>query len=230
MHADFWLESWDVGGTKTSFHRKDIHPYARTYTPPSFLKGKRALMPLCGKDTTLVWFREHAAHVVGIELAQKAIHQFFEEQDLSYTKTEDGRYESDGLTIINRDIFSLSPDDVGPIDFVYDRAALVALPEDMRVRYRQKIDEFMAIGSQCLVITLEYAPPIGPTPPFSITPGEINTYYRENYMIDHVEEPLLPEHRMVAKFNLNYLVEHGFMLTKVRNCSETDLSQISQAA
>lgn len=214
MKIAFWLDSWKVGGTKTSFHRKDIHPYAKTYAPLDFLKDKRVLVPLCGKDTTLMWFREHATHVVGIELAETAVHQFFEEQNLPYRKTVDQRYEADRLTIVNRDIFSLSTADVGPIDFVYDRAALVALPEDMRARYRQKIDEFMPVGAKCLVITLEYAPSLGPTPPFSITPDEINHYYRQNYLIDHVEQPELPEHRMVQKFGLSFLKEHGFMLTK----------------
>ena len=220
MQAEFWLESWELGGSKTSFHRKDVHPYATTYAPAEFLKGKRVLVPLCGKDNVLMWFREYADHVIGIELAEKAIQQFFQAQNLPYYKTADQRYEAERLTIFNRDIFELQPADLGSIDFVYDRAALVALPEYMRQRYRYKIDEFMSVGSQCLVITLEYAPSLGETPPFSITPEEIDRYYQHNYAIKHVEQPELPEHPMVRKFGLNFLKEHAFMLTKVRDRSK----------
>ncbi len=27
MQPEFWQKSWQEGGTKTSFHRRDIHPY-----------------------------------------------------------------------------------------------------------------------------------------------------------------------------------------------------------
>jgi thiopurine S-methyltransferase len=75
----------------------------------------------------------------------------------------------------------------------------------------------MTIGSQALVITLEYAPFEIPTPPFSITPAEIDDYYREHYAIAHIERPTLPEHPMVRKMGLDFLIEHGFFLTKLRD-------------
>ena len=226
MHPEFWLESWKLGGSKTSFHRSDVHPYVRAYTPGYFLRGQRVLVPLCGKDNALMWFRDRfiprqsrerdrAAHVIGIELAEEAIKQFFQEQNLPYRQTADGRYEAEGLTIFNRNIFELTPAEIGKVDFVYDRAALVALPEDLRQRYRQKIDQFMSVGSKCLLITLEFQPYLGETPPFSITPEEVHSYYSDRYMIDHIEQPELPEHRMVQKFNLDFLKEHGFLLTKI---------------
>ena len=74
----------------------------------------------------------------------------------------------------------------------------------------------MPIGSQSLVITLEYAPFLTPTPPFSIAPKEIDCYYRDGYAIDHVEKPELPEHPMVRKMGLSFLKEHGFILRKIR--------------
>lgn len=228
MQAEFWLESWDIGGSKTSFHRKDVHPYVEAYAPAHWLKGKRVLVPLCGKDNALMWFREHADHVIGIELAEKAVDQFFDEQNLSYYKTADQRYEAERLTIINRDIFDIHPDEIGPIDFVYDRAALVALPEEMRERYRQKIDEFMAVGSQCLVITLEYAPFEIPTPPFSITPAEIDSYYRDNYAIDHVKQLEVPNHPMIRKMGLDFLKEHGFMLTKLKDNQQSGYNPVNR--
>ncbi len=217
MQPEFWLESWELGGTKTSFHRPDVHPYVQTYTPNYFLRGQRVLVPLCGKDNALMWYRDRAAHVIGIELSSKAIEQFFQEHNLAYQKTADGRYEAERITIFNRNIFDLTPTEIGRIDLVYDRAALVALPEGLRQRYRQKIEEFMPVGAKCLLITLEFSPYLGTTPPFSITPEEVESYYRDRFIIDHIEKPELPEHRMVQKFNLDFLKEHGFFLTKTAN-------------
>ena len=39
MDASFWLDSWNEGGTKTSFHRRDVHPFAQQYLPPEDLAG-----------------------------------------------------------------------------------------------------------------------------------------------------------------------------------------------
>ncbi|MEL6460787.1 MAG: thiopurine S-methyltransferase [Cyanobacteria bacterium J06621_15] len=225
---EFWLESWEAGGTKTSFHRPDVHPYIKNYIPDYFLRGQRVLIPLCGKDNALMWYRERAAHVVGIELSSIAIEQFFEEHNLAYEKTIDGRYEADNITIFNRDIFDLKSADIGKIDLVYDRAALVALPEDLRQRYRQKIDEFMYVGSKCLLITLEFQPYLGAKPPFSITPQEVQSYYGDKYIIDHIKEEEQPQHRMVEKFNLNYLKEHAFFLTKITDSNQKNIQENSQ--
>lgn len=215
MQPEFWQKSWQEGGTKTSFHRRDIHPCVLKYLPDYFLRGQRVLVPLCGKDNALKWFRDHAAHVIGVELSAKAINQFFNEQGLSYSKTADGRYEAEGITIFNRNLFDLTSAEVGEINLVYDRAALVALPVDLRQQYRQKVDKLMAVGAKCLLITLEFQPYLGNTPPFSITPEEVQKYYGDRYIIDHIEQPELPNHRMVEKFNLNFLKEHGFFLTKI---------------
>jgi len=216
VEAEFWLDSWEREGSCISFHRKDIHPYVQEHAPAELLRGKRVLVPLCGKTNDLMWFRQHAAHVVGVELVQKAIHQFFGEQGLAYEQPEESRFEAAGLTILNRDFFSLTPDEVGPIDLVYDRAALVALPLDLRLRYVSKLDELVPVGSQQLLITLEYAPTMA-EPPFSITPDEVAGYYADRYAIQHVEQPSLPQHGMVRKFNLEFLKEHGFLLTKTQD-------------
>ena len=61
MEPQFWIHSWERGGSCISFHRPDIHPYVVKYVTPGFLAGKRVLVPLCGKTVDLLWFRQHAA-------------------------------------------------------------------------------------------------------------------------------------------------------------------------
>lgn len=213
MEAQFWVESWQTGGTKTSFHRRDIHPYLLKHFPPAVLQGKRILVPLCGKTVDMAYFRQYADAVIGVELVEEAVQQFFIEQALPY-RQQGNRFSAERLAIICGDFFSLTRADVGHIDLVYDRASLVALPLPMRLQYIQKINELLPVGSQQFINTLEYAPLLS-EPPFSITPEEVMHYYGANHTIQHLEAPALPEHRMVQKFNLRFLREHGFLLTKL---------------
>ena len=94
MEAQFWIDSWNFGGAKTSFHRRDIHPYLLKHFPPATLAGKRVLVPLCGKTLDLLYFREHAAQVTGVELVEKAVLQFFAEHDLPFVQ-QGNRYEKE---------------------------------------------------------------------------------------------------------------------------------------
>ncbi|HEX6290156.1 MAG TPA: thiopurine S-methyltransferase [Herpetosiphonaceae bacterium] len=213
MHPQFWFDSWEREGSATSFHRHDIHPFVLDYATPESLRGKRVLVPLCGKTNDLLWFARHADHVIGVELVEKAIVQFFHQNGLSYQQNG-YRYESERITLLHRDMFDVTCEDVGRIDLVYDRAALVALPHDMRLRYIAKLDELIPVGAQQLVVTLEYAPLL-PEPPFSITPEETFSYYGPGYTVEHIEQPERPEHRMIPKFGLSFLREHGFMATKI---------------
>lgn len=212
MEKQFWIESWDEGGFKTSFHRKEIHPYILEYLTPEKLKGKRVLVPLCGKSVDLIYFKKYAAHVVGVELAEEAIGQFFEEQNLSFRK--DGAYfESGNLTLINTDFFSLTSLEVGKIDLVYDRAALVALPFSMRLNYVEKIKEILPSNAQQFVNTLEYFP-TKEEPPFSISPEDLATYYGNTFEVEHLKSPLIPNHGLIRCWGLDYVKEHGFLLTR----------------
>lgn len=213
MEAQFWVESWQMGGTKTSFHRRDIHPYLLKHFPPAALQGKRILVPLCGKTVDMAYFRQYADAVIGVELVEEAVRQFFTEQMLSYQQVGN-RFSTERLTIICGDFFSLTRADIGHIDLVYDRASLVALPLPMRMQYINQINELLPVGSQQFINTLEYAPLLS-EPPFSVTPEEVMNYYGTNHTIQHLEAPDLPEHRMVQKFNLRFLREHGFLLTKL---------------
>jgi len=212
MEKQFWIESWDEGGFKTSFHRKDIHPYILEYLTPKKLKGKRVLVPLCGKSIDLIYFQKYAKHVVGVELAEKAVYQFFEEQALDFVK-EGNRFESDQLTIINADFFALNQSDVGAIDLVYDRAALVALPLPMRLNYVAQIQSLLAPNAQQFVNTLEYFP-IKEAPPFSISPEDLLSYYGNTFELEHLKSLLVPNHGLIRCWGLDYVKEHGFLLTK----------------
>lgn len=216
MEASFWIKSWELGGFYTSFHRKDIHPYVLEYMTPEEIENKNILVPLCGKTVDMLYLAQYANKVIGVELVEEAILQFFSENKLTYHQLDDETFVSGNITLLKKDFMKLSNKEIGNIDWIYDRASLVALPLEMRKEYLKAIDRLSDIGTKQLIITLEYFPLIN-SAPFSIPTEEVNEYYGEGHIIRHVESPNLPSHGMVRKWNLEYLIEHGFVTTKYAN-------------
>jgi thiopurine S-methyltransferase len=183
---------------------------------PEAIQGKNVLVPLCGKTVDMLYLSQYANRVIGVELVEEGILQFFSENNLAYHKPDEETFISGNIVILKKDFMALTPEDIGPIDWILDRASLVALPLDMRKDYIRAIDRLSDIGTKQLVITLEYFPLIH-SAPFSIAPDEVESYYAEGHQIEHVESPSLPNHGMVRKWNLEYLIEHGFVLSKFEN-------------
>ena len=88
---------------------------------------------------------------------------------------------------INAPISQLTADLLGPIDAIYDRAALVALPEDMRYRYSAHLQTITQNAPQ-LLLTFVYDQSVMPGPPFSISQGEVQCHYTEQYKVQHLEQ------------------------------------------
>ncbi len=216
MEASFWLKSWELGGFYTSFHRRDIHPYVLEYMNPEEIENTNILVPLCGKTVDMMYLSQYANKVIGVEIVEEAILQFFQENNLSYEMPNDETYISGNITILRKDFMKLTKAEIGQIDWVLDRASLVALPYEMRTDYIKAIDRLSDVGTKQLVVTLEYFPLIN-SAPFCINPSEVEDYYGAGHIIKHVESPNLPNHGMVRKWNLAFLYEHCFVLTKYAN-------------
>ncbi|ATE53747.1 thiopurine S-methyltransferase [Actinosynnema pretiosum] len=213
MEEEFWVDSWAEGGSRTSFHLRRVHPHAELLAERVPLEGRVVLVPLCGKSVDLLFFAERAERVVGVELVGRAVEEFFAENGLSPTEVDEGVFTAGNLTIRNQSLFDLGRGDLGRVDVVYDRAALIAFPEAMRGRYVAKILELATPGTRYFLNTLEYRPSLD-SPPFSVGPEEVAGYYGEWFDIEHWVDEVQPGHRMVEKFGLEELREHGFLLRR----------------
>ena len=91
-------------------------------------------------------------------------------------------YSAPDLDIFVGDIFKLTRKALGSIVAVFDRAALVALPEEMRVRYARHITEITGNAPQ-LLLTFEYDQAAMAGPPFSISDDEVERHYKDSYQI-----------------------------------------------
>jgi thiopurine S-methyltransferase len=86
-------------------------------------------------------------------------------------------YHHNTLRIICADIFTLDAQMLSAFTGVYDRAALIALPPDMRSRYATHIYGQLAPGYKGLLITLEYDQSKMQGPPFSVSNEQVQSIY-----------------------------------------------------
>ena len=194
MDSEFWQQRWQEG--RIGFHKSDVNPELIKYFSNLALPiGSRVLVPLCGKSIDMVWLACAGYDVVGIELVESAVQAFFAEQNITPTITEltstadkstlkryQGQLAGQTITLWAADIFALSITDISDIDAVYDRAALIALPANMRADYSRHIVKLSNNAPQ-LLITLNYDQSKKDGPPFSITQQQLHQYYSADYKI-----------------------------------------------
>lgn len=139
MEPAFWQQRW--ADNQIGFHQAQVNPYLQTYWPQLQLApGSRVLVPLCGKSLDLAWLAGQGHRVLGVELSRRAVEDFFREHGLEAEVRQQGAFEvwrSGDVQLWCGDFFALRAEDVADCVGLYDRAAVIALPVQMRARYMQ---------------------------------------------------------------------------------------------
>jgi thiopurine S-methyltransferase len=152
MDPVFWHQKWESG--EIGFHESQPNPMLVNHAEALKLQpGSRFFLPLCGKTLDIGWLLKQGYNIVGIELNRQAVEELFAELGvIPQIDQIDSliRYFSDGICIFLGDIFDLSPELLGGVDAIYDRAALVALPPEMRYRYCQLLLQITGNAPQLL--------------------------------------------------------------------------------
>lgn len=182
MDASFWHDKWhkDEIGFHEGRPNALLEGHFGEFLPAG---GQRVLVPLCGKSRDVAWLLRHGYRVAGVELSEKAVKALFAELDLEPERLPAGPLEchrAEGLEVFVGDIFELGTEALGPVDAVYDRAALVALPEDTRPRYAQHVVRLSGTAPQFL-ITFTYDQERMAGPPFAVPPDAVARYYGAEY-------------------------------------------------
>ncbi len=182
MEPDFWHQRWQQN--QIGFHQPDINPYLRKHwSELGVTAPARVLVPLCGKSLDLLWLVQQGYQVEGVELSELAVRAFFEEQGIEAQHSTQGDWqvwETENLRLWCGDFFNLSAAQLGPIDAVYDRAALIALPESMRRQYVAHMQTLVGAVPH-LLITLEYPQTQMSGPPFAVDQTEVETLFGARY-------------------------------------------------
>lgn len=187
MEPNFWLEKWQK--QEIGFHQDEVNLHLKANLSLLNLStASHILVPLCGKSLDLVWLVEQGYKVTGVELSPLAVSSFFQQSQWEYHQVQQdnlSRYISrDGqLSIIQGDFLQLDCSAIDPIDAIYDRAAMIALPPQLRKDYFSKVKELLSRRGQALVITIEYPVDGVEGPPFSVSQREIETYFSSDFSV-----------------------------------------------
>lgn len=215
MHAGFWQEKWQKN--EIGFHLPEAHPLLRHYLSALDLKSSaRLFLPLCGKTLDIPWLLAQDKQVVGVELSELAVSQLFEELKVQ-PETQSWRggmcYSAPGLTLYQGDFFQLTATELGLVDAVYDRAALVALPMDMRTRYAAHLMALTTAAPQ-LLISFEYNQSEMDGPPFAVPTEEIHRLYGNDYVMHELSRAdIISKADKFRERGLNSFVEVTWQLT-----------------
>lgn len=200
MQHDFWHNKWEKN--ETGFHLPEANPLlvkhfsALNLTPKIPQKtSPRVFLPLCGKTFDIAWLLAQGYQVVGAELSQIAIDDLFKSLNITPIITKTGElthYSAASIDIFVGDIFKLTPTILESVDGVYDRAALVALPEYMRKQYSAHLRALSDNAPQ-LLICFEYDQTIHAGPPFSISADEVKQHYQAHYALSLLASETMPD-------------------------------------
>lgn len=188
MHAEFWHKLWDTNDI--GFHLENVNELLlRNFNKLGLKKNSRVFIPLCGKTVDIKWLIDNGYKVVGAELNENAIKELFIYLNLNPKVTQEGSlilYSALNIHIFVGDIFELDKSILGNVDAVYDRGAIVALPDKMRENYTSFLKDITNQAPQ-LIITFVYNQDLMAGPPFSVGQKQLKDYYKDSYTIKSLE-------------------------------------------
>jgi thiopurine S-methyltransferase len=188
MEIDFWHARWQAN--QIGFHQNEINPYLVQYWPSLQLEPQsRVFVPLCGKTLDMIWLLDQGYAIAGNEISQLAVEAFFAENRLTpEIRQEPGftRWSCNRIEILCGDFFRLTLSDIGRIDALYDRAALIALTPLQRARYAARITQMLEPQIPGLLVTLDYEQQQMQGPPFAVSAEEVSKLYQDGFSVEQL--------------------------------------------
>lgn len=216
MEPEFWLQRWREG--RTGFHRDAVMPLLEKHWPRlGAADGAPVFVPLAGKTLDMHWLAARGHGVLGCELSPLAVEAFFAEAGLApeQERDADGLHHRAGrIDLVEGDVFALADATLARMQAVYDRAALIALPEALRRRYREHLQAILPVTCQGLVITLEYDQTQMDGPPFSVSRAEMEQGFSSWQLEELQREDVLEGNWKFVRHSLTALDEVTYHLRR----------------
>jgi thiopurine S-methyltransferase len=217
MKKEFWLEKWE--NKQTGFHKDEVHPLLIKYIDDLKLKhGDTVFVPLCGKTLDMLWLNSQGYKVIGIELSELAILGFFTENDIAYEKSTGDFFDTytyENITIYKGDFFELTQAHCQSVNVVYDRAALIALPDDLVVKYVNKMHDIIPKMTMELLITLEFDRTSGSDgPPFNTSHEKVKKLLENYKSVEQIYiTDIIERESSFQKQGCTYVNERAYLIT-----------------
>lgn len=186
MQASFWIDSWR--NREIGFHQAATHP-ALIQCWADAARGRTVLVPLCGKTLDMLWLAQRGHDVVGVELVEDAVLEFFSDNQLGYSVSEVAgmrcyRAEQHTISIFAGDFFQFAKAwDGAAFDSLFDRGALVALPSELRPDYVAACKHLLVARPGGLLISFEYDQRQMQGPPFSVDAAELAQHWGQQLQL-----------------------------------------------
>ncbi|MEE2784381.1 MAG: thiopurine S-methyltransferase [Pseudomonadota bacterium] len=216
MKPRFWLERWQKD--QVGFHQADYNPVLMEYWPSlNLTSGAKVFVPLCGKSLDMRWLESEGHDIVGVEIARQAIDHYFRDESEVRSTVADRfvSYRGRHTEILHGDFFDLMTPLLSGVEAVFDRAALIALPPGMRVRYADHMLRIIPEGAKILLITLEYDQGLIDGPPHAVDAQEVEGLYGRRCDVALLEAFIttaLPPH--FEKQGIGEAIERVYKITK----------------
>ncbi|TRY93741.1 hypothetical protein DNTS_028773 [Danionella cerebrum] len=174
-HRKMDLSEWETRWTesKIGFHQSEVHNVLKANLDKVLCGRKevRFFFPLCGKAVDMKWLADLGHTVVGVEISEKGIKEFFSEQNLRYTeeavagipgakvfKSSDGK-----ICLYQCDLYQFS-------------------------RYGALLVSLMSSDCRYLLDTLEYNPELYEGPPFFVSEEDVRSTFGGGCEIELLQE------------------------------------------
>ena len=185
MDKEYWHRKWQ--SKEIGFNQLQPNKLMQRYfSTLKLTPACRVFVPLCGQSIDMLWLAGQGYQVIGVELSQVACSTFFKENKIPVKITELTDfilYSSDAITIFCGDFFKLDHTILNKIDAVYDRAALIALPIDIRKSYSEHLIKLTTPAAAMFLITTMYNQNEMQGPPFSVDENEVIALYSAHFEI-----------------------------------------------
>ena len=147
---------------------------------------------------------------------EKAVLDFFREQQIIPEIKKNSPYNAyshQGLKILQGNFFDLNLEVEDSFQAVFDRASLVAIPEELRPDYVHGLTDLMGAGSRLLLICVDYDPSKMSGPPYSVSQNEVKNLFSKKGTLEVLEARNNLEDRMRER-GLEWLNETVYLFEK----------------
>lgn len=216
MSFEFWNGRWQ--NNQTAFHEGKPNDFLVAHLAAvQALVGKsklRVLVPLAGKAVDVKWLAEQGHEVVGVEFVQKAIDELF--GDAPIRAHQLGPHEAfsvGALTMLCEDFFKLQPSALGVFDFIFDRAALIAIAPATRQSYVELSRALLGPQAQTLLIAITYDQQKCDGPPWSVDSAIVHELFAGR-PVDKLDARSITPPSRIAEAGVTEMTETAYLISK----------------
>jgi len=195
----------DRGTFWQNCYAKDYHPWHSSSVHPILIKWlgrlvtrvpSRILVPLCGRSVDLQYLYKLGHHVVGIELVEKPVREIFAEFGLQCIEDRNEfqmrvlRTPDSRLQVYICDVVKMDWNSLGKFDFIWDRAAFVALYKQDRQAYADLIRNVVKPETNYLLQTTSYDQRYFSGPPYDTPLSVIEQVFGNQFVYTILEQDI----------------------------------------